>query len=357
MDEYEGRVEWMNYLNVIWKRKWLIIISTFLCALVAGVFSFIQPPVWEVDATIQAGKIFDKERHEEVLIIEGEQLAGQINEGYFNNLIAAELSLDVMEMPKIKARNLRWTELVKVSIRANDVEKTKQILYSLFNHLKKDLDKKIDSELKTNTTQLEHMENIINMENLGIQSREINISYLKQNILSARKKLNSSLEHQKKIIDEMNAVLERIDEIEKQQRKVLTEKKEGSNTLNLLLNSNKTQEYFRSDMIEQKLSVEKLTQEEINLVINRTEADIRLLNSEIEQKRKNIEMSKKEINLLNEAKSQIDHTQFIKEPTSSLYPVAPRKKLNIFIGGVLGLFVFSLFAFFLEYIEKMKLKE
>ncbi len=68
-------------------------------------------------------------------------------------------------------------------------------------------------------------------------------------------------------------------------------------------------------------------------------------------------MNKKEINLLNEKKGQIDHTQFIKEPTSSLYPVAPRKKLNIFIGGVLGLFVFSLFAFFLEYLDKLKLKE
>ncbi len=357
MDGYEGTIDWIKYLNVIWKRKWLIMISTFLCALAAGVFSFLQPPVWEVDAVIQGGKYFDRERHEEVLMVEGEQIAGQINEGYFDNLIAAELNLDVKKMPKLKAKNLRWTELVQVSIRANDVEKTKQILYSLFNNIKKDLDKKIDSELKSNAALVAHWESIIEMENLGIQSREIEKSKLKQDILSARKKLKNSLERQKNIIDEMNAVLERIDEIEKQQRKVLTEKKEGSATLSLLLNSNRTQEYFRSDMIEQKLNVEKLTQEEINLFINQTEADIRLLNSEIEQKRKNIEISKKEINLLNEKKAQIDHTQFIKEPTSSLYPVAPRKKLNIFIGGVLGLFVFILFAFFLEYLEKLKPKE
>ena len=357
MDEYEGRIEWMNYLNVIWKRKWLIIISTFLCALVAGVFSFLQPPVWEVDAIIQGGKFFDKLRHEEVWIAEGEQTAGQINEGYFDNLIAADLNMNVKEMPKLKVKNLRWTQLVQVSIRANDVEKAKLILHSLFNHLKRDLDKKIDSEIKSNVTQVEHMENIINMENFSIQSREIEISKIKKEILSGRKKLKESEERQKNIIDEMNKVQERIDEIGEQQRKALTEKKEGVDTLSILLNSNRTQEYFRSDMLEQRLNVEKLTHEEISLFINRTEGEIRLINSEIEEKRKNIEVVKKEINLLNEKKGQIDHTQFIKEPASSLYPVAPRKKLNILIGGVFGLFVFSLFAFFLEYLEKLKLKD
>jgi len=358
MDEYEGRIEWMNYLSVIWKRKWLVIISTFLCALAAGVFSFLQPPVWEVDAIIQGGKFFDKLRHEEVWIAEGEQTAGQINEGYFDNLIAADLNMNVKEMPKLKVKNLRWTQLVQVSIRANDVEKAKLILHSLFNHVKRDLDKKIDSEIKSNVTQVEHMENIINMENFSIQSREIEISKIKKEILSGRKKLKESEERQKNIIDEMNKVQERIDEIGKQQRKALTEKKEGSDTLSLLLYSNKIQNYFRSYYtLDQKLSAEKLTQEQIREFTNETEAHIRLINTEIERSRRNIEISKKEINLLNEAKSQIDHTQFIKEPTSSLYPVAPRKKLNIFIGGVLGLFVFSLFAFFLEYVEKLKLKE
>jgi len=358
MDEYEGRIEWMNYLNVIWKRKWLIIISTFLCALAAGVFSFLQPPVWEVEAIIQGGKFFDKLRHEEVWIAEGEQTAGQINEGYFDNLIAADLNMNVKEMPKFKVKNLRWTQLVQVSIRANDVEKAKLILHSLFNHLKRELDKKIDSEIKSNVTQVEHMKNIIDMENLGIESREIEISKLKQDILSRRKKLKNSEERQKNIIDEMNKIQERIDEIEEQQRKALTEKKEGSDTLSLLLYSNKIQDYFRSYYaLDQKSSAEKLTQEQIRELINETEANIRLINTEIELSRRNIEISKKEINLLNEAKTQIDHTQFIKEPTSSLYPVAPRKILNILIGGVLGLFVFILFAFFLEYIEKLKPKE
>jgi len=67
-------------------------------------------------------------------------------------------------------------------------------------------------------------------------------------------------------------------------------------------------------------------------------------------------LSTKEINLLNEKKGQMNYSQFIKEPTSSLHPVGPKKKLNILIASILGLFIFTAFAFFLEYLEKLKLE-
>ena len=36
MDEYENEKELIDYLNVIWKRKWLIIIPTFICVVAVG---------------------------------------------------------------------------------------------------------------------------------------------------------------------------------------------------------------------------------------------------------------------------------------------------------------------------------
>ena len=63
-----------------------------------------------------------------------------------------------------------------------------------------------------------------------------------------------------------------------------------------------------------------------------------------------------EIENLNESKGRIDFTKFIKEPTPSLNPITPRKKLNVLISGILGLFVFTLLAFFIEYLEKQKSK-
>jgi len=61
-----------------------------------------------------------------------------------------------------------------------------------------------------------------------------------------------------------------------------------------------------------------------------------------------------EIDNLNERKGRLDYAQLIKEPTSSLYPVNPKKKLNVLIAGILGLIIFTMLAFFLESLEKQK---
>lgn len=356
MNEYEGRIEWMNYLKVAWKRKWLIIISAILCTTVAGIFSFLQPPQWEVDAIIQGGNFFDDVRNEEVVIVEGEELAGQINEGYYDNLISAELNLVAKELPRLKAKNLRWTQLVQVSTRTNDVEKAKLILNFLFKYLKGDIDKKIEFELNLIETEIEHNKNIIEMENLNMQSREKEKSKLRQKIFSEQNKLKKSEERYRNIMNEMDTVIEKIDEIEKQQIKALQEKKERSDSLSSLLSANDMLKYFQSLAIDQKINAETLKQEQIRDFINETEQNIRQLNNEIERSRKNMELSTKEINLLNEKKGQINYSQFIKEPTSSLHPVGPKKKLNILIASILGLFVFTIFAFFLEHLQKLKLE-
>ena len=61
-----------------------------------------------------------------------------------------------------------------------------------------------------------------------------------------------------------------------------------------------------------------------------------------------------EIDNLNERKGRLDYVQLIKEPTSSLYPISPKKKLNVLIASILGLMAFTMLAFFLESLEKHK---
>jgi len=76
--------------------------------------------------------------------------------------------------------------------------------------------------------------------------------------------------------------------------------------------------------------------------------------NEIENIKNKINTLQSEIKLLGDKKLRIDYAQLMKEPTPSLYPVSPRKKRNVAIAGVLGLFMFTVLAFFLEYIEKQK---
>ena len=247
----ENEIELMDYLNVLWKRKWLIIIPTFFCVIVAVVYSFLLPRVWEIDAIIVPSKFLvqtEGGQFEEVVVINPKQIAGQINQKIYNNLIAAKLNLDLRRFPRLKAENLRDTKLVRVSTREQDVEKAKLILYSLFNHLKRELDEKIDIEIKGIDTQISTNENLmkhkelvikdklngirikeneIKAKNIDIQSEEIEKTKLSQGILSTENKLKISEDRVKNIMDEMKTVKERIDEIEKQQRKALAEKKGG----------------------------------------------------------------------------------------------------------------------------------
>ena len=374
MNEYENEIELIDYLNVIWKRKWLIIIPTFLLVVVVGIYSFLQPKTWEIDAIIVPSKFLiqtEQGAFNEVVVVDPKQIVSQINEATYNTLIAAELNVDMREFPKLKADNIRDTKLVRISIKENDIEKAKLILYSLFNHLKKDLDKKIDVEIKGLDTQVANNENLIKQKGLNIKNKgsEIKLNQIEKNknrqrMLSSENKLKISEDRVKSIMEEMKEVKKRTDELEKQQREALSEKKQAIDAISLLLYSNEVQQNLRYyNTLDEKLSNEKIIQENLSLSIKEKGEGIKQLDTQIEKLKtgidkinNDIEDVKNEIGFLNERKGRIDYTKLIKEPTSSLYPVSPRKKLNVMLAGVIGIMIFTMLSFFLEYVKKQRIK-
>ena len=356
METFENEPKLIDYLNVIWKRKWLIVIPTFLVALAAAIYSFIIPPTWEVDAIILPSKFFvqtEQGLNEEVVVTDPKQIAGQINQASYNSLIASELGLDIRNFPRINAENLRDTKLLRISIRSQDVAQAKSILQKLFDHLKTELDKKIYVEVKAVDTKITSYDKDIKKKELDILSEEIEKSKTKQQILSAENKLEISEQRVGSITEEMKSVKKRTEEIENQQRESLEGKKEGMEAISLLLYSNEVQQNLRYfNTLEEKLSEEKITQENLRLIIKEGQEEIRQLNTDIEKLKNEMEEIKNQTNLWIEKKTRIDYAQLVKEPTSSLYTVAPRKKRNVMIAGVFGVFVFTMLAFFLEYVEK-----
>ena len=332
MEKNEGEIELIDFLNIIWKRKGLIILSTLFLVIAAGVISFLLPPKWEVDALIQPSKYIiqtEAGAYNEIVVVDPKQIAEQINEASYNYLIAAELNLNII-FPKLKAENLRDTNLVKISTRANDVEKAKLILYSLFNNLKNELDKKVDIEIKGIDSQ--------------IKSNEIEKFRIEEEIKVNKNKLNIIKQRKKEIEKEMSDIRKRIESLEKEQRLSLKkENRSESESLAMLLYSNEIQqslEYYNT--LNELLSEKKVEKENINLEIYNKEERIKQLENEIDN--------------LNERKGRIDYTQLIKEPTSSLSPVAPKKKRNVLIAGILGLMIFTMLAFFIDYLEKQRIK-
>ncbi len=471
MEEYENEFELMDYLNVIWKRKWLIIIPTFFLVLFVGIYSLTLPKVWEVHALIVPSKIIlrtDDGQFNEVLVTNPKQITGQINQATYNNLIAAELNLDIEKMPKIEAENLRDTNLVRISLKAQDVENAKDILLSLFNFLKIDLDEKIKVELsgidmqvesnnnrikskyieiedkknsieainltiknkrntiKTKKNRIKDKENLIitkentiklkessiTIKNLNIESKELEKTGMQEEINTLKNKLIISEERTDAITEEMKEVKDRINKIEEEWKIVLT-KGNDKNAMSILLYSVEIGNNLRYyNALDEKLSNEKITQENINLSIEEKKREIKQTDNQIEQirtqiedvnteihnvkteiddvhtqiddintqiddietdiektkneiktiqnsiiiKENEIESVKNDISFVKEKKARIDYAELIKEPTSSLGPVAPKKKQMVMIAGILGLFIFTILAFFLEYIAKQKIR-
>jgi capsular polysaccharide biosynthesis protein len=287
------------------------------------------------------------------VVMDPKQLAGQINQGSYDRLISAELNLDPRKFLKLKAENLRDTRLLRVSIRTGETDKAQAILNVLFQHLKSELDRRIDVEMKGISTQIALKENDIKTKGLDIQSLNIEIEKTRQEIIAAGNKLKISEDRSRSLVEEMKGVKARIDEIEKQQKTILAEKPGGVETLGLLLYSNEIQQNFRYyNTLGESFSAEKNTQEDLRLSVREKEQVIKGFKTDIEKASQMTVALRSDIELLNEKKQRIDYAQLIKEPTVSLYPVSPKKIKNVLIAGFLGFFCFSILALFLDYIKK-----
>jgi len=334
MNENRNEIELIDFINIVWKRKWFIILFTSFLVIAVGVISFLLPPKWEVNALIQPSKLFIQTsdgQFEEFLVKDPKQIASQINEATYNVIIASELNLDILKFPKLRAENLQDTNLVQVSIKEKDIIKAKLILNSLFNNLKKELDKKVDIESQGIDSRIKSKE----IEKLRT-NEEIKTNKNKLNIINLRKK-----EIEKEMID----IKKRIESLEEEQRLNLKkENRSESESLAMLLYSNEIQQSLMNyNSLNELVSRKKIEEEDINLDIENKEKRINQLDNEIEN--------------LRVIRGRIDYTQLIKEPTSSLTPISPKKILNVLIAGILGLLLSIMLAFFLEYIEKQKVKD
>jgi capsular polysaccharide biosynthesis protein len=329
----ENEVELIDYLNILWKRKWLIIIGTLLCMVLTAIVSLVLKPVYEVDAIIQPGKFIVENlagNFEEVVVEVPQQIADKVKHKSYDVLIAAQLNIHEQELPDLKAENIRETLLTRIWLEEKDIQLGKQILQTLVDLVKKDIDSKIEIEFNNIDAEIKAFE--IDQER---RIKEIEILKNKLKIIDQRKK---------DITSEMKSVKIKIAELEKEQMAVLKkENRSDVESLGLLLFSNEIQQRMRDyDLLNEKLKNERLDEENVHSERQKEEAAISQMNNSIAN--------------LRERKGRIDKTKVVKEPTSSINPVFPKKKINVLIAAVVGFALFTFLAFFINYIDSKKKK-
>ena len=323
----------MNYLNVLWKKNWFIIIVTYLFIATAAVISFLLPSKWEVDAILKPSKYVYQDAYgvwNEIQFIRSSGITAAINQGAYNAEIATELHLDLKDFPKLKAENLKNTNLIRIYIEEEDIEKAKLILHSLLNYLKEMFNQYSDGMMGRVTSQMKSKET----EKL-IHERKIDAYKNKINIIKQRKQ---------EIEKDRSDIRKKIEKLKKEQDLILRKKDRSESFSSLIhLYSNEIQHNsINYSILNESLDNKKIEEE--------------IIYFEIEDKERLIKKIEYEINDLQERINGIHYAQITKEPTSSISPVYPKKLTNVLIACILGLLISSMFSFFLEYIEKQKFK-
>lgn len=334
MDEHKKRLELTEHMNVLLKRKWLILIPTFFIVLIACLISFLLTPKWEIDILMQPGTYVIPTadgKYNEMTTANLSELEAQINEASYDHTVAAELNIDLREFPKLRAKMPENTKILRIYTRENDVEKAKKVLNSSFNLLKRKLDEKNDAIKKIVDAQVNAKEiaKLQEEETLKINMNKLNI--VRQSI--------------KDIEQEIKGTKNRLDELDKEHRLILErENRKESESLALLLYSNEIQQSLiqHSRTLYDLLSSKRIEEEDMNLQIRQSQERINLIEGEI--------ISMKEVRGL------ITGAQLIKEPTASSSRVSSRKILNVLISGILSLMLFTILAFSLEYFERQRKK-
>ena len=84
---------------------------------------------------------------------------------------------------------------------------------------------------------------------------------------------------------------------------------------------------------------------------------IALLQVSIGDRERNLAALRKEIKDTRLLQLGSENTSVIAADSPPQHPVKPKTKLNVLLGGTLGLMGFTFLAFFLEYIEKARKRE
>lgn len=384
--------DYKDYVRVFWKRKWSIFFPTLICVILTGVLSFVLKSKWEVDCVIKPSQLLiqtESGSFQQIQINDPLEIATLINQETYLQPISGRLDLDLEKFPRIAAEQLGKTNLVKISLRTAERELGKAILVELFELLQVELDRriqlenrKLDSlaldrerelarkelEIEAKNKTIQSRKNEIELVSIDLKTAEIQKKGKRMEIESTQNLLALSMKRAEEVAQEMDEIRSRIRRIESNQEKVLAG---GSDPLGLLLYSNEIQENLRfvntlnqqlnQEMVRQenlKSAVQKVEEEleKIDMLEDKSRTQIKDLNVGIELIQNDIRIIENEkldvqnsMDFLSERKSRTELSQLVKEPTSSIFPVSPKKRLNVALAAVFGFVLFVLVAFFQEY--------
>ena len=331
IEHYEDEIELIDILRVIWKWKYLVLVGTVICGLIAAIISFNMSKIYSINMVLRPGILNVGEQGKNVYIDSPQNIKALIDSGTFNNDILNylnEIKMDkVPKRLKFKVTIPKQSDTIKVQYETADI-KQGVVIQDRLNKLL----------LETYNKLVQYFKN----------ERDMKLSLLKSEtdyIKTAIKSYKRNVKNIEKRIDELSPEIELIKNnttnLIRERDKLLSKNQKENNILSALLYSN---------TIQQNLQLSNRYQDEINNYKGKKENELQ----KIEKSENEIVNKLNVMKNLQFKKDNIQNIQFLQPATSSLYPVKPRILLNVILALAAGLFLMLFLAFFLEYLGKFK---
>jgi len=331
-DKFEDPIELMDYLRVIWKWKYLILVGTAVCALVAVAISISMPKIFRIEMILRPAVAEISASGEKTYVYSPTNIKSLIEGGSLNSEIIQQLknsgtrnvTVPLLFMVDIPAN----TDLLKIAYETKSVDEGIVILDQLIKSLSKEGSDKIDYFKTKYDKKMEEKKSLIYLFKEELRLNEVKIS-----------------------------------NIEKRLSKLVTEiQKVDNNTVMMANNRDKlVNSKSQNDVLAGFLYMNTFQQ---NLdLINKINNQILDYTSEMEKEKSNakriqikINILSKEIEDLKQEKNEMQSFHIVQPATSSPYPIRPRIKRDVVFAAVMGFFLMLLLTFFLEYLSKYKQK-
>jgi len=344
-DSYEDEIELMDYLKVLWKWKYLILVGTLACALIAGIVSFNMTKVYEVKMVVAPGILKIDGSGKRLYIDSLQNIQTMIESGSFTEQLLARMEKPAEgDLPRdlgFKVATPKGLNALQISYETADKKQGLQALSDLSVLLKEKFRTVVSYYQQEYQMQQDQQSN-----ELG--KLDSNIANVMAAIKSKELEIKGQIQRATEVEVEIDRIGKNTELLISERNKFLSNKRTDDNVLSALLYSNTIQEsisylntirntanYIKSEINSAKLAIENGKNN-----IKDFESQKRL----IQEKIANIEFKK----------NTIQNIQILQSPKSGLSPIKPKKKLNVLLAGVIGLFLTVFLAFFIEYISKHK---
>ncbi|MBI5198419.1 MAG: hypothetical protein HZA09_00120 [Nitrospirae bacterium] len=396
-DRDTEEIELTDYLRVIWKKKWLILILPLVAVIVAGVMSLRMPKVYKVRTILEVGKVNNE-------TIENLDNLSKKIEVLYRHLIEKMLNIN---SPAIATHILGPANLVIISLKDTKDGHGIRILKGINDLVIEDHKRLTDikrAELARELSSIVFEEEGLLIEKPRLETEIKGFDRKKEGfkewhegqmslkaaeeegLLAEKTRLETEIkgfDRKKEMLrEQLTATKSLIEELLRQMKNAGKEiEKEGAfvmvfSTSKLL----ETQSYYNrlQDELENSLPTEyedlkvrlagvssrlkkvKVENEELRRQIQeKLETELPKEQGQFRRKLREIENDIREVTLKRNQKERIlkdiTETRVDSEPEYSELPTNLKK--NVLLAGVVGL-MFSIFlAFFVEYIEKVRIEE